>query len=56
MSEAYSRKVYVGSVKFQISDSYSKVSERIFVGRITFKNFGRIGRIKVLLDGCEVKA
>jgi len=27
-----------------------------FVGRIVFKVVGRVGRIKVLSDGCEAKA
>ncbi|MEM2740180.1 MAG: hypothetical protein QXQ29_05210 [Candidatus Bathyarchaeia archaeon] len=56
MSEADSQsKVYVGYVKPQVLDTCSKIGGRIFVGRITFRSFGRVGRIKVLLDGCKTE-
>lgn len=29
---------------------------KVFVGRIRFKRFGRIGRIRVRMIGCETKA
>ncbi|MEM2169481.1 MAG: hypothetical protein QXL27_06265 [Candidatus Bathyarchaeia archaeon] len=56
MSESTARKkVYVGCIKPQTLDTHSKVCGGVFVGRITFKSFGRVGRIKVLSHGCETK-
>jgi hypothetical protein len=31
-------------------------AERIFIGRITLKSFGRVGRIKVPADGGKAEA
>jgi hypothetical protein len=31
-------------------------AERIFVGRIALKSFGRVGRIKVLANGSKAEA
>jgi hypothetical protein len=33
-----------------------KAGKRIFVGRVGLRSFGRVGRIKVLVDGSEAEA